>query len=253
MRFAGKLALQALCHVARHPEQAERIAGPVRPHVVQLGEWGASNRWPWNPWPRPRTGQLCTHFRPELILSALSTLEAEAWSVFRLNRWPEKRGLCPNKQCSQHVLHHGSEYVSRSGKQGGFYTRWLCESFDQRVKARWSRQAKIVQKNPRRERFKAVLGGRREGCGQYFSDITNTPFDRRIPMVHWFLLMVGDIYAVEVLLANGVASKRIIKMVCDLDEFCQREWEVIKRLKANLSGILGKAYVAMSEDVSDKK
>ncbi len=72
-------------------------------------------------------------------------------------------------------------------------------------------------------------------------------------MVHWFLLMVGDIYAVEVLLANGVASKRIIKMVCDLDEFCQREWEVIKRLKANLSGILGKAYVAMSEDVSDKK
>ena len=89
MRFAGKLALQALCHVARHPEQAERIAELVRPHVVQLGEWGASKGWPWNPWPRPRTGQLCTHFSPELIISALSTLEAEAWSVFR----HERRGV----------------------------------------------------------------------------------------------------------------------------------------------------------------
>ncbi|KXJ99112.1 MAG: hypothetical protein UZ03_NOB001003374 [Nitrospira sp. OLB3] len=240
LRFAGKLAFQALRHLVRYPEQAETIAKSVRPYVVQLGDWGMTCAWPWNPWPRSRRGNFCTEFSPELIMSALSPLEAEAWSVFRINRWPEGRGLCPNKKCSQPAVHHGSECVSGSGKQGAFYSRWLCESFDQRTKSSKSRQAKILQKHPDRMRSKGVPI-RRGGCGQYFSDITNTPFNRRVPMVHWFLLIVGDVYAIEVLLAHGLSSGRIIRMVCALHEFSQLETEVIDRLKGNLLGIFVEA------------
>lgn len=240
MRFAGECSLHAVRHLARHPEQAKTIVESVGSLFAPLGDWGKTQCWPWSPWPRPRQGNFCTEFSPQHIMSALLPLEAEAWEVFRRVRWPEAHGLCPNEECQQRVVKHGQEKRKGPGAEGVFYYRWFCESLIQRAEVSARRGLKRREADQDHEMVRRRVPIHRRGCGRHFSDITNTPFKSRVPMVHWLLLLVGDVYAIEVLLASGVPFKRLISMICKLDEFSKREPELIRRWKTHLLGIFQK-------------
>ena len=187
-------------------------------------------KWPLEMWRTIQAGEfsLLDCVAPLVQVETLRNNLNDAYRAFREGRWPQ--GIrCP--RCEVRAISAGLRHLGADRLQP--VHRWRCLRLNQRVqKNRQRRTRRNPERNPRENGRRVRL----DGCGNYFSDTSDTVFaDSKIPLSDWLFLLTYGPVGLTGILAAGVSEATCCRMLEKLLLVADNDSDFLIRLHAEAS------------------